>query len=57
MGYDTRQLTITALVSRHNTEQDRIDDLAWQRLRFEIEDHIRAHPDRYDQLNVQVTVP
>jgi hypothetical protein len=57
MGYDTRQLTITARVSRHNSEQDVIDDLAWERLRLEIEDELHAHPERYEPINVQITVP
>lgn len=31
MGYDTVKLTVTAAVSRHNSEQDREDDYAWER--------------------------
>jgi len=54
MGYDTRQLSITALVSRHNDERDLQDDMAWDRLRCEIEEHINAHPDRYERMHVMV---
>jgi hypothetical protein len=54
MGYDTRQLTVTALVSRHNSPQDKIDDEAWEHLGNVIREEIDTHPERYEKMHVQV---
>lgn len=44
MGYDTRRITITAAVSRHNSEQDRLDDEALLSLRWELDKLIADNP-------------
>ena len=36
MGRDTRQATITASVSAHNSEQDEIDEKRWEELLAEV---------------------
>lgn len=36
MGWDRKQLTVVAYVSRHNSPQDRKDDKAWDELRAAI---------------------
>jgi hypothetical protein len=36
MGWDEQTLTISALVSRHNSERDRRDDHLWEELQGRI---------------------
>lgn len=40
MGRQTKTIQVTTSVSRHNSEQDRIDDEALERLRKKIEEAV-----------------
>ena len=52
MGRDRVELTVYAYVSRHNSEQDKIDDAAWlefiDRVKFIARDH------RYESIDLDV---
>lgn len=45
MGYDTRKIKIIGRVSRHNSEQDAIDDQLWDDLREVIDSLIFCNPE------------
>lgn len=52
MGYDVGKIEVTYRVSRHNSEQDKIDDLTAERLYLEIAELVKES--RYDNLRVMV---
>lgn len=45
MGYHTDSLTIHARLERHNSDDDRRDDAAWERLKAEINALIDSDPE------------
>lgn len=45
MGYDIVKFTITGRVSRHNSEQDYIDDHEWENLVLSIQEIIDNDPE------------
>jgi hypothetical protein len=52
MGREARRFTLEAAVSRHNSEQDDIDDETWAHLLSFIRFHIENNHDRYDQIRL-----
>lgn len=61
MGYEDKTITVTATVSRHNSDQDRYDDAAVETLREKIAEAVdettRAHPNAFQRLVPQVWGP
>lgn len=52
MGVDRRTLQIDGYVSRHNSDQDRLDDSQWQEFVDRVALIAREH--RYDSLDINI---
>lgn len=52
MGYETRQITVIGRISRHNSEQDRIDEDLLEELENRILMIIKEH--RYTSLSLDI---
>ncbi len=52
MSYEVKRMTLVTRVSRHNSEADRTDDEAWERLRRDIQE--RIDQERYAPLWVDI---
>ena len=52
MGWDTRSITITGHVSRHNSDQDDLDDSLFDELEHRIQMIVKER--QYETLNVMI---
>jgi hypothetical protein len=52
MGYDRVELKITARLSRHNSEEDRVDDERWRDLIKKVTDLVYGA--KYARIDAQV---
>lgn len=50
MGRETKTITVSLQVSRHNSDQDRYDDDAVARLRQEIDNAVAVTRERYPNM-------